>query len=180
MSEALRLGISRHQLYRMRDEEIIERVSRGLYRLTELPPVSNPDLAVVAAKFPNAVLCLISALSWHNITTQIPHKIHLAVARQARIPRLDYPPVRGYRFSEPAFSAGIEETTVDGTPLRIYCVEKTLADCFRFRNRIGTDVVVEALQSYRHREDFNPGKVMEYARVCRVDKIIQPYLEALL
>lgn len=180
MGEALRLGISRYQLYRMRDQGIIEPVSRGLYRLTELPPVSNPDLAVVASRFPNAVLCLISALAWHNLTTQIPHHVHLAVARQARIPRLDSPPVRGYRFSEPAFSAGIEEAMVDGELLRVYSVEKTLADCFKFRNRLGTDIVVEALQSYRRRDDFNPGKLMEFARICRVHRIIQPYMEALL
>jgi predicted transcriptional regulator of viral defense system len=180
MSEALRLGISRYQLYKMRDQRVIEPISRGLYRLANLPPISNPDLVAVASQFPQAVLCLVSALAWHGITTQIPHEVHLAVPRQARLPRLDYPPVAGYRFSEPAFSSGIEETNIDGTRLRVYSIEKTLADCFKFRNRLGTDVVMEALQLYRKRHTLNLSKLMEYARICRVENVIRPYLEAQL
>nr|WP_279591372.1 type IV toxin-antitoxin system AbiEi family antitoxin domain-containing protein [Halospina denitrificans] len=178
MSEALRLGISRYQLYKMRDEGVIEPISRGLYRLVELPPITHPDLVAVASQFPQGVLCLISALAWHEMTTQIPHEIHLAVPREARLPRLDYPPVAGYRFSEPAFSAGIEETTVDGMRLRVYSMEKTLADCFKFRNRLGTDLVMEALQLYRKRHRFNLTKLLEYARICRVEQVMRPYLEA--
>ncbi|MFE8069882.1 type IV toxin-antitoxin system AbiEi family antitoxin domain-containing protein [Marinobacteraceae bacterium S3BR75-40.1] len=178
MREALKLGISRYQLYKLRDEGVIESISRGLYRLVELPPITNPDLVVVASQFPQAVLCLVSALAWHDITTQIPHTVHLAVARQARLPRLKHPPVTGYRFSEPAFSAGIEETTVDGTLLRVYTVEKTLADCFKFRNRLGMDLVMEALQLYRKRHPFKLNKILEYARLCRVEKVMLPYLEA--
>ena len=180
LSEALARGFSRYQFYQLRDEGLIEPVSRGLYRLADLPPIENPDLVTVASRFPNAVLCLISALDWHGITTQIPHQVHLAVARDARLPMLDYPPVAGYRFSGQAFSAGIEQVDVDGITLNVYNSEKTLADCFKFRNRIGMDVVLEALELYRTRKTFRPGKLMEYARICRVSNVMAPYVEAKL
>lgn len=178
MSEALAAGISRYQLYRMRDEGVIEAISRGLYRLAELPPIGNPDLVTVAVRFPKAVLCLVSALSWHGITTQIPHQVHLAVSRQARLPELDYPPVQGYRFAEAAFEAGIETVAVDDVSLRVYTPEKTLADCFKFRNKIGQDVALEALQLYKARHKVKPAAILKYARICRVERVMQPYLEA--
>ena len=131
-----------------------------------------------ATRFPHSVLCLISALDWHGITTQIPHQIHLAVERDARLPVLDYPPVAGYRFSGRAFSAGIDRVDMDGIVLNVYNPEKTLADCFKFRNRIGIDVVLEALELYRTRKTFLPGRLMEYARICRVANVMAPYLEA--
>ena len=178
LSEALARGYSRYQFYQLRDEGLIESVSRGLYRLADLPPIENPDLVAAATRFPQAVLCLISALDWHGITTQIPHQVHLAVERDARLPVLDYPPVAGYRFSGQSFSAGIERVDVDGITLNVYNPEKTLADCFKFRNRIGMDVVLEALELYRTRKTFLPGKLMEYARICRVANVMAPYLEA--
>jgi len=180
LSDALARGYSRYQFYQLRDEGMIEPVSRGLYRLADLPPIENPDLVAAATRFPNAVLCLISALDWHGITTQIPHQVHLAVDRGARLPVLDYPPVAGYRFSGQAFSAGIEQVDVDGITLNVYCPEKTLADCFKFRNRIGMDVVLEALDLYRARKTFLPGKLIEYARICRVANVMAPYVEAKL
>lgn len=180
LSEALARGYSRYQFYQLRDEGVIEPVSRGLYRLADLPPIENPDLVAAATRFPGAVLCLISALDWHGITTQIPHQVHLAVDRDARLPVLDYPPVAGYRFSGKAFSEGIEQVDVDGITLSVYSPEKTLADCFKFRNRIGMDVVLEALELYRTRKTFLPGKLMEYARVCRVANVMAPYVEAKL
>ena len=145
-----------------------------------LPPIENPDLVAAATRFPHAVLCLISALDWHGITTQIPHQVHLAVERDARLPVLDYPPVAGYRFSGQAFSEGIEPVEVDGITLKVYNPEKTLADCFKFRNRIGMDVVLEALELYRTRKTFLPGKLMTYANICRVGKVMAPYVEAKL
>ncbi len=180
LSEALAQGISRYQFYQLRDEGLIEPVSRGLYRLADLPPIENPDLVAAVTRFPHAVLCLISALDWHGITTQIPHQVHLAVDRDARLPVLDYPPVAGYRFSGQAFSAGIEQVDVDGITLNVYNPEKTLADCFKFRNRIGMDVVLESLELYCTRKTFLPGKLMEYARICRVANVMAPYVEARL
>lgn len=180
MHEALAAGLSRYQLYKLRDEGVIETIGRGLYRLADLPPIGNPDWVAVAARFPKAVLCLVSALSFHGITTQIPHQVHLAVARQARLPQLDYPPVQGYRFAEAAFAAGIEIHTLDHTPIRIYSAEKTLVDCFKFRNKIGQDVALEALQLYKSRLKNRPAEILNYAKLCRVEQVMRPYLEASL
>ncbi|QOC22893.1 type IV toxin-antitoxin system AbiEi family antitoxin domain-containing protein [Wenzhouxiangella sp. AB-CW3] len=178
LSEALALGLNRYQFYKLRDEGVIEPVSRGLYRLTELPPVADPDLVAVATRFPRAVLCLVSALAWHDLTTQIPRRIDLAVERNARLPRQDYPPVRGYRFSGGRFTSGIERHPIDGIELKVYDPEKTLADCFAFRNSLGMDVVLEALDLYRKRRSPAYGLLLKYARICRVEKIMRPYLEA--
>lgn len=180
MSEALGHGITRYMLYSLRDKGIIEQVSRGVYRLAELPPISSPDLVTVSLRFPNAVVCLISALSYHDITTQIPHAVSVAVPRESRIPSLDYPPVQAHRFSDEAYKAGIENHTIDGVSVKIYTPEKTLADCFKFRNKIGMDVVIEALKFYKSRQKFNPEKLLEYAELCRVKKIMTPYLEAMI
>jgi predicted transcriptional regulator of viral defense system len=178
MSEALANGITRYMLYSLRDKGIIEQMTRGVYRLTELPPISNPDLVTVCLRFPNAVVCLISALAYHNITTQIPHAVAIAVSRESRIPVLEYPPVQAYRFSNEAYNVGIEKHVIDGVSVKIYSPEKTLADCFKFRNKIGMDVVIEALKLYKSRKKINIKKLLEFAEACRVKKIMMPYLEA--
>ncbi len=178
MSEALRYGISRYSLYKMRDSGVLEQVSRGIYRLVDLPPISQPDLVTVSLRFPKAVVCLISALSFHEMTTQIPHAVSVAVSRNARLPSLDYPPVQAYRFSEEAFKAGIEQHQVDGTTVQIYSPEKTLADCFKYRNKLGMDVVLEALKRYGNERKVNRDALIHYARVCRVEKVMRAYLEA--
>ena len=180
MSEAIKHGITRYRLYSLRDKGIIERVSRGIYRLVELPPISNPDLVTVSLRFPNAVICLVSALAWHDITTQVPHVVSVAVPRNARMPSLDYPPVQAHKFSNEAYTSGIEEHWIDGVAVKIYNAEKTLADCFKFRNKIGMDVVLEALRLYRTRRKFDLAKLLQYARICRVEKVMRPYLEATL
>jgi predicted transcriptional regulator of viral defense system len=178
MSEAIKLGITRYSLYSLRDKGIIERVSRGIYRLAELPPISNPDLVTVSLRNPNAVVCLISALSFHNITTQIPHAVSVAVSRGSRIPSLDHPPLQVYRFMNEAYKAGIEEHQIDGVLVKIYSPGKTLADCFKFRHMIGMDVVLEALKLFKKRKEFNLAEVLRYAKICRVDNVMRPYLEA--
>ncbi len=178
MSEAIKLGITRYMLYTLRDRGIIEQVSRGIYRLVELPPISDPDLVTVSLRFPHAVICLVSALAYHDITTQIPHEVSVAVPRNSRVPSLDYPPVQAHRFAKDAYESGIEEHRIDDVPVKIYCPEKTLADCFKFRNKIGMDVVLEALALYRTRKKRNFGELIKYARLCRVEKVMRPYLEA--
>jgi len=180
MSEAIGYGISRYSLYKMRDLGIIEQVSRGIYRLVDLPPISNPDLVIVGLRFPNAVVCLISALSYHEITTQIPHEISVAITRNARIPSYESPPIRAYKFSTEAFNAGIERHQIDGVSVQIYNAEKTLADCFKYRNKLGMDVVLEAFKLYRSQKKYNLNKLLKYARICRVEKVMKPYLEATL
>ena len=180
MAEAIKLGISRYMLYSLRDRGVIRQFSRGIYRLTNLPPISDPDLVTVSLRFPNAVICLISALAYHDITTQIPHFVSVAVQRNSRLPSLDYPPIDPHRFSSEAYSAGIEEYIIDEVSVKVYSPEKTLADCFKFRNRIGMDVVLEALRLYMTRRTLNTEKLIKYAGICRVEGVMRPYLEALL
>ncbi|MFH1700766.1 MAG: type IV toxin-antitoxin system AbiEi family antitoxin domain-containing protein [Candidatus Zixiibacteriota bacterium] len=180
MKEAINAGISRYRLYNLRDKGIIEQVSRGVYRLVELPPLSNPDLATVSLRYPNSVICLISALAFHNITTQIPHEVSIAVERKTRLPSLEYPPISSHRFSRDAFKAGIEEHKIDGITVKVYNPEKTIADCFKFRNKFGMEIVLEALKLYKSRRKFKINSLLKYARICRVEKIIKPYLEAMI
>ncbi len=176
--EALAAGIHPRTLYAMRDAGELERLARGVYRLADLPPLSNPDLATVAKRVPQGVVCLISALALHELTTQIPHVVHLALPRNTRTPKLDYPPLQVYRFSDAAFKTGIEVHPIEGVDVRVYNAEKTLADCFKYRNKIGLDVALESLRAYRSRRGARLQRVLEYARVCRVESVIRPYLEA--
>ena len=177
MSEAIKFGITRYMLYSLRDRGVIEQVSRGIYRLAELSPISNPDLVTVSLRFPNAVICLVSALAYHGITTQIPHRVAVAVSRESRLPSLDYPPLLVHRFSMQDYRAGIEEHRIDNVAVKIYSPEKTLADCFKFRNKIGMDVALEALKLYKARKMFKHGSLLEYAKICREEKVMRPYLE---
>jgi len=179
-AQALRAGIHPGTLYAMRDSGALEVVSRGVYRLAGGEPLGNPDLITVAARVPGGVFCLISALAFHEITTQIPHEVHVALPRGAEEPRLDHPPIKTYRFTGESFTEGVEIHKLDGVNVRIYSPEKTLADCFKFRNRVGLDTAVEAVRFYARRRSVKVDDIMRYAAICRVEKIIRPYLEAIL
>lgn len=178
MSDAIRSGISRKTLYAMHDHGVIERLSRGVYRLASLPGLEAPDLVAVSTRIPNGVVCLISALSFHELTTQVPHAVDVAIARGSEKPRIDYPPVDIYWFSGQAFTAGIESPRVDDKKIRIYCAEKSIADAFKYRNKIGMDVALEALRTWRGRRASKIERLLEFARICRVERIVRPYLEA--
>jgi len=178
--QAIRAGIHPRTLYEMREAGMVERLSRGVYRLADLPPLSDPDLVSVSIRAPESVICLISALAFHGLTTQIPHQIYIAVERRSRIPKIDYPPVRVVRFSPKAFRAGVELYRVDKVTIRVYGPEKTVADCFKYRNKIGLDTAVEALKLYRRRRRAKMDELLQFARVCRVYNIMRPYLEALV
>jgi predicted transcriptional regulator of viral defense system len=179
-TQALRAGIHPSTLYTMRDVGTLEVVSRGVFRLAGSEPLGNPDLVTVATRVQRGVICLITALSFHEITTQIPHEVHVAIQRGAEIPRLEYPPIKVYWFKDQAFTAGVETHKLDGVDIRIYSPEKTLADCFKFRNKIGLDTAVEAVRFYRERRNVNVDALMRFAAICRVEKVMRPYLEAIL
>jgi predicted transcriptional regulator of viral defense system len=179
MSEALRLGITRKTLYTMRDDRLLEQLSRGVYRLKGLPPLGNPDLVMVATRIPRGVVCLVSALAYHELTTQIPHEVYVAVERGSERPGLDYPPVRLFWFSDAAFREGIEVHKLDKVSVRIYSREKTIADCFKFRHKLGMDVVLEALRLWSERPGRNVEVLLAHARQCRVERVMRPYLEAI-
>lgn len=179
-TEAIRAGIAPRDLYSMRDEGIVEPLSRGVYRLAAMTPLSNPDLVSVSVRAPNGVVCLISALSFHELTTQVPHEVYVAIDRFSRPPQVDYPPVRIFKFSGEAFTEGAETRRIDGFQVKIYNPEKTIADCFKFRNKIGNDTAIEALKFYCKRRRKDIDALMRYAGICRVEKTIRPYLEILL
>jgi predicted transcriptional regulator of viral defense system len=178
MSEALEAGINRRSLYALRDAGTIKQLSRGVYRLASLPELEAPDLVTVAARVPRGVVCLISALAHHELTTQIPHAVDIALPRGAEKPRIDYPPVSFYWFSGGAFTSGIETRTVDGRKFRIYSPEKSVADAFKYRSKLGLDVALEALRMWRGRRGANIERLLEQARASRVERVMRPYLEA--
>jgi len=178
-SELLDAGIHRRTLYHMRDEGMVKAIQRGVYQLTESEPLSNPDLVIVAKKIPEARICLISALSIHEMTDEIPHKVHIALPRSSWQPELDYPPLKVYRFSETTINSGLQTRTIDGIEIKIFNPAKTIADCFKFRNQIGLDVAIEALK-----RGINEGKatyvnIFKYSEMCRVKNVIQPYIDAI-
>jgi len=178
--QAISSGIHPRKLYAMRDTGALQRVSRGWYRVADMPPFSNPDLVMAALRVSKGVICLISALAFHDITTQVPHEVHIALPKGEKAPRLEHPPLRIYRFLSEAYTEGVEKHIIDGVPVRIYNIEKTLADCFKFRNKIGQDVAVEALQMSWRSKSLDLNKLMHYAHICRVENVMRPYLEALL
>jgi predicted transcriptional regulator of viral defense system len=178
--DAIQAGIHPRTLYELRDAGVIEVLSRGLYRLVDSPPLQNPDLTTVASRVRHGVICLISALSIYDLTTQIPHEIYVALPRGAERPRLRYPPLRPFWFTGKAYTEGITKHRLDGTMIPVYSAEKTLADCFKYRTTIGLDTVKEALRRYMRRGKVDVDAIMHYAEICRVAKIVRPYLEALL
>jgi predicted transcriptional regulator of viral defense system len=178
-SQAIHLGIAPRTLYAMRDAGDVEQVSRGLYRLASLPPLSQPDLVTVALRIPRGVICLISALAYHDLTSQVPHAIYVALPIAAEKPRLTYPPLRLFWLSEHAYAAGIEQHELDGTPVKIYSPEKSVVDCFKFRNKVGMEVALEALKRGLDSKRCRLPQLLHFAKLCRVEGVMRPYLEAL-
>lgn len=179
-SQAIALGISPRTLYAMRDAGIIRQISRGVYQLASNELMGNPDLISVALRIPKAVICLISSLHFYGMTTQIPHKVYIALPQSAERPRLDFPPLDIVWLSEKSYRAGITEQQVDDIPIMIYSREKTIADCFKFRNKIGIDIALEALRDYLKLPDRQLDQLLVYARIDRVESLISRYLEALI
>jgi predicted transcriptional regulator of viral defense system len=177
--QALMRGIHPAALYSLVEAGQLTRLARGLYRLADAQEFSNPDLAVVAAKAPDAVVCLISALSFHGITTQVPRAVHLAVSRGRYAGlRLRTPPVKIYRFDAATFDQGIEAHQIDGVTVRIYGVARTLVDCFKYRNKLGLDIAIEALRFARERKRISNREILHFARLLHQVRVISPYLES--
>jgi len=174
------LRISREILPKMHRAGRLERLGRGLYGLPDRQTTLQHSLAEASKKVPNGVVCLLSALSFHQLTTQAPFEVWMAIDHKARLPKpgpgLAF---RFHRFSGKALTAGVERHVVDGVPVRIYGVAKTVADCFKYRNKIGLDVALEALrEAYRARKATSED-LHRYARICRVENVMRPYMEAL-
>jgi predicted transcriptional regulator of viral defense system len=178
-------GISRQRLKRLVDSGEIERLGRGLYSLPNTEITRHHTLAEVCARVSHAIVCLSSALQFHNLTTQSPAEVWILIDKEARGPKLDYPPLRVFHASRETLTAGVEEHCIEGVTVRVTNVPKTVADCFKYRNKIGLDVALEALKESLRR-DLRTGRrpttredIRHYARICHVERVMQPYLEAL-
>ncbi len=166
-------------LTRLIEGGLLERVSRGLYRLPSHPGSEHEGLATIAAKVPQAVFCLLTALQFHELTTQLPRQVWIAMPRGSHVPRVDYPPIKMVQMTGAVYTAGIEEHLRDGVTLRVYSAAKTVADCFKHRNKIGLDVALEALKDARAERMASADDLWRYAKVCRVANVMRPYLEAI-
>ncbi len=173
-------GIPRHYAYTLHRAGGLRRVGRGLYVLPDHPPTENHDLALIGKRAPEAVVCLLSALRFHELTTQIPSATWIAIHRKARPPKIPDVPIRIVRFSGPALTEGVDEHLIEGVKVHITSPAKTVADCFKYRNKIGRDVAVEALKDAIEQRKATVHELHRCAEVCRVARIMQPYLELYL
>jgi predicted transcriptional regulator of viral defense system len=179
-SQAKTLGIDPKTIAEMRKAGLVNKISRGLYRLAEYPHLDYPDLVIVASRIPKAVICLISALAFHNLTTQVPHKVYIALPKSVRRPQIRYPQLDIIWLSGESYENGIEEHSLDGITVPIYSKGKTVADCFKFRSKVGKDIAIEALRDYVQLPKANIGELLLYARMDRVENVIMPYLEVVI
>jgi predicted transcriptional regulator of viral defense system len=172
-------GISRTLLARLVEEELVIREARGLYVAARHEPSEAHTLVQVAKRVPEAVFCLLTALRFHELTTQSPSEVWIAIAEKARRPSLDHPRLRVARFSGAALTTGVETHRVEGVTIRVTTAAKTVADCFKYRNKIGIDVAVEALRDFTRKYRGGSNELARCARVCRVARIMQPYLDSI-
>ncbi len=173
-------GIDRRHLYALAEKGVVERVGQGLYRATDVALLPQYEEAEAAITIPHGVICLVSALVHHDLTDENPGVVQMAVASKHWAPRVTSPPVEIHYFSGEAFSAGIEEIELDGVPVRVYSVEKTLADCLKYRHKLAPGVPQAALRDYVRRHKLRADLLLRYARICRVESLLRLYMEVLL
>jgi predicted transcriptional regulator of viral defense system len=173
------IGLPREYLLRLHRQGKVLRSGRGLYSLPDAAITERHSYAEVARRVPGSVFCLLSALAFHEITTQNPASVWIALPNGARRPAISTPSLRVVRLSGPSLTEGIENHKVEGVPIRVYSVAKTVADCFKFRNKVGLDVAIEALKDALLQKKATVNEIYRYAKVCRVSNVIRPYMEAL-
>jgi predicted transcriptional regulator of viral defense system len=173
------MGVHSEYLRRLCRQGRLERVGRGMYSLPGFEMELHHSLAEAAKRVPRCVVCLLSALTFHNLTTQMPSQVWIAIDRKARKPKTDGVKLRIMRFSGAALSQGIEEHSIEGIPVRVFSVAKTIADCFKYRNKVGLDVALEVLREGWRERRFTMDDLWRYAKICRVANVMSPYLESL-
>ncbi len=178
-SDLAEIDVPRVVLTRLTSAGELERVGRGLYRVPGKQGSEHETLAAVSARVPKAVFCLLTALQFHELTTQLPREVWIAMPHGSHLPRIDYPPLKMVQSTEPAYRAGVETVVRDGVSLRVYSVAKTVADCFKHRHKIGLDVALEALRDALARRKASVDEIWRYAKVCRVANVMRPYLESI-
>lgn len=177
------LGVHPEDIRRLCHKGLLNRVSRGLYELPDAEHDPNQTLVEACKCVPNGVVCLLSALRFHGIGTQLPHKVWLGIPSKAARPQISYPPLELTYLTDRMFRQGVEDRKTPSGTIRIYGVAKTLVDCFRFRNKVGLDVAIEALRDVignRRRFGITISQVFELARKCRAGEVMRPYLEAMI
>lgn len=179
-SDCKKYGISRNYLYRLSKAGILVKISRGLYTLANIPATEHMALIEVAKRTPNAIVCLLSALSFHELTTQIPHEVWISIPRGSWRPNIEYPSLNITYLSKDAYSFGIQEHKIKGVVLKVYNPAKTVADCFKFRNKVGLDVAIEALKETLRSKKATMDEIVKASQINRVTKIMRPYLEAVV
>ena len=172
-------GVPRAQLYQLVESGLVERLARGVYVASGHAPTAEHTLAHVTKRVPAGVFCLLTALQFHDLTTQSPGEVWIALPEKARKPRLDYPRLRVARFSGKALTSGIETHQIEGVEIRVYSAAKTVADCFKYRNKVGIDIAVEALRDFSRSHRGGATELAEFAKVCRVSRVMQPYLDSI-
>ena len=177
--DLLAIGVPREYLKRLREEGVLEHPARGIYVLANAKPTEHQTLVEVCKRVPHGVVCLLSALQFHRLTTQIPHEVWLAIGSKTWPPKLEYPPLRIVRFSPATLDYAVEEHRVAGAVVRVYAPAKTVVDCFKFRNKIGLDVALEALRDCLKQRRATIDDLWKAAKVCRVANVMRPYLESL-
>lgn len=178
--ELVEAGVARAQLSRLVAAGDLIRLSRGIYTVPGMQAEGDEGVLVVAERIPGVRLCLLTALRLHGLTTQTPFEVWIAIGNKDRAPRLDWPSLRVVRFSGEALVAGLESRQIGGRQVRVTNVGKTVADCFKFRNLVGLDVAIEALRDALRARATTVDELWKYARICRVEKLMRPYLEALV
>jgi predicted transcriptional regulator of viral defense system len=172
-------GIPREYLRRLVAEGLLDRRARGIYVAAGLKPTPNHSLAQACKRVPHGTVCLLSALQFHELTTQAPFEVWLAIGEKARLPKVDHPPLRIVRFSGPALAHGVEARQIEGVAVKVYTPAKTVADCFKYRNKIGLDVALEALRDCWKKRRATMDELWQAAKTCRVANVMRPYLESL-
>lgn len=178
-SDAVAQGRSRLYLAQLARRGLVHKLSRGLYAMPQRQASEFAGLAEVSSKHPQVLVCLLSALAFHGLTTQAPFEVWVAVDNKARAPQFDYPPLRVARFSGPALTEGVALHDIEGVSVKVTCMAKTIADCFKFRNKIGLDVALEALKEAWHAKRVTMDELWHYGQICRVQNVMRPYLEGL-
>ena len=178
-NDLLSLGIPRQYLHRLEKEGLLDRTSRGIYTCIEGDITEYHSYAEVCKRVTNGVLCLATALRFHELTTQSPWQVWLAIPHKARRPKMEYPSLRLFHMSGEAYNSGVEEHQIEGATVRVFNLAKTVVDCFKFRNKIGIDVAVEALKEYWFEQRGTMDELCHYADICRVRNVMHPYLQML-
>lgn len=174
-----KLNCSRTILFNLCKKGVLKKLGRGLYTHVDNEFDENQSTLEVCKHAPDAIVCLLSALSFHKFTTQNPFEVWIALQAGAWTPKMDYPPIRVFRFSKKSFSVGFKEYDIDGVKMKVYVPAKTIADCFKFRNKIGLDVALEALHEGWRKKLFTMDELYKYGEICKVNKVMKPYLESL-